>query len=148
LTFNNDGEDWAACAQDPGMSGRTEITLFKGSDTSTARTSFTSTISGSGDVSAGTTGVASGTSSPAYSIVDLTAAYSRQNSSRVARGFAFTASYEHLIIVDEFEFASGSAIHNVTWAMHTMATIKLAAGTVLVFSTVFFGLSRSMLFVY
>ena len=115
LTFNNDGVDFAACAQAPGMDGRTEITLFEGGDTAAS--------DGGG---AAATGAAS--SSPAYSIVDLTAAYSRQNSSRVERGFAFTASYEHLIIVDEFEFAPGSAVRNVTWSMHTMATIKLAAG--------------------
>ena len=45
--------------------------------------------------------------------------------SRVDRGFAFTPSYKHLIIVDEFEFASGSGVHNVTWTMHTMAAIQL-----------------------
>jgi hypothetical protein len=57
--------------------------------------------------------------------VDLTAAYGPQNSSRVERGFAFTASYEHLIIVDEFEFANRSTVQNVTWSMHTMAAIRL-----------------------
>ena len=63
LTFNNDNIDNSnrgACAQAPGMAGRTQITLFTGSDTTTAD--------------------AVSSSSPAYSIVDLTAAYSPQNS--------------------------------------------------------------------
>ena len=47
------------------------------------------------------------------------------SSRRVERGFAFTASYEHLVIVDEFEFAVGASVHNVTWAMHTTANIAL-----------------------
>jgi hypothetical protein len=72
----------------------------------------------------------SSSSSPAYSIVDLTGAYGPQNSSRIERGFAFTESYEHLLIVDEFEFAAGATVRNVTWAMHTMAAIWLPqAGT-------------------
>ena len=120
LTFNNDNIDNSnrgACDQDPGMSGRTQITLFEGSDTSGAR-----------NVSIGGSGATMRSSlSPAYSIVDLTAAYNPQNSSRVERGFAFTASYEHLFIVDEFEFTSESSVHNVTWSMHTMATIKLGS---------------------
>ena len=169
LTFNNDGADWAGCDQDPGMSGRTEITLFKGSDTaSTASTAGTYGAAGAAgarataDATAGTaspdgnyirmrhhgdtahvrtgdvkgggeaagaahapTDAAAVSNAPAYSIVDLTAAYGRQNASRVERGFAFTAAYEHLMIVDEFEFATGSHVTNVTWAMHTMADIKL-----------------------
>jgi hypothetical protein len=117
LTFNNDGVDQASRAgsdQNPGMTGRTQITLFQGSDTEAA-----STTSENEAVS----------SSPAYSIVDLTAAYSLpgQNSTRVERGFAFTASYERLFIVDEFAFRSGSSPDNVTWSMHTMASIKLQA---------------------
>jgi hypothetical protein len=116
LTFNNDGADWAHCAQEPGMSGRTEVTLFKGSDAA-ANPDRTATAT-----------AAAASSSPAYSIVGLTAAYSRQNSSRVERGFAFTTSYEHLLIADEFEFAPGAAIDNVTWSMHTMAAISIAAG--------------------
>ena len=117
LTFDNDGIDNSnrgACDQDPGMTGRTEITLFEGSDT---------------DRPAAAAAAGASRSSPAYSIVDLTAAYSPQNSSRVERGFAFTESYEHLLIVDEFEFAAGSSVNNVTWSMHTMASIKLNAGT-------------------
>ena len=56
----------------------------------------------------------------------MTAAYGPQNSSRIERGFAFTESYEHLLIVDEFEFgAVDSSPRNVTWTMHTMATIQL-----------------------
>eukprot|EP01051_Picozoa_sp_SAG22_P021684 SAG22_NODE_4889_length_1140_cov_1.226705_3_plen_120_part_01 len=54
----------------------------------------------------------------------MTAAYGPQNGSRVERGFAFTESYEHLLIVDEFEFAAGSTLRNVTWTMHTMAAIQ------------------------
>jgi hypothetical protein len=103
LTFDNDGDDNSnrgACDQVPGMTGRTQITLFKGNDT------------GSSDVH-------TASSSPAFSIVDLTAAYSPQNSSRVERGFAFTKRYEQLLIVDEFEFDAGAAVHNVTWSMHT-----------------------------
>ena len=113
LTFDNDGIDninRGACDQDPGANGITAITLFAGSDT----------ISPDHD---GPGGV--GSSSPAYSIVDLTAAYGPQNSSRIERGFAFTESYKHLLIVDEFEFAAGSTVRNVTWTMHTMATIQL-----------------------
>ena len=117
LTFDNDGLDNSnrgACDQDPGASGITAIRLFAGS--STTGTSH----EGEGDAAVG------GSSSPAYSIVDLTAAYGPQNSSRIERGFAFTESYEHLLIVDEFEFgAVDSSPRNVTWTMHTMATIQL-----------------------
>ena len=67
-----------------------------------------------------------GSGSPAYSIVDLTAAYGPQNSSRVERGFAFTESYQHLLIVDEFEFTAGATVRNVTWTMHTKAAIELS----------------------
>jgi hypothetical protein len=134
LTFNarphrreNDGGDWGGSDQDPGMTGRTQITLFEGSDTDAGSGGNNQHhISGSGGPgSSGAAGAAS--SSPAYSIVDLTAAYGPQNSTRVERGFAFTASYEHLAIVDEFEFAPGASIHNVTWSMHTMAAITLGA---------------------
>ena len=59
--------------------------------------------------------------------MDLTAAYGPQNSSRVERGFAFTESYQHLLIVDEFEFAAGATVRNVTWTMHTKASIQLSA---------------------
>lgn len=114
LTFDNDGLDntnRGACDQDPRADGITSITLFAGSDTIQ-------------DKHDGVSGVIR--SSPAYSIVDLTAAYGPQNSSRVERGFAFTDSYEHLFIVDEFEFAVGSSTHNVTWTMHTMAAIQLS----------------------
>ena len=101
------------------MSGRTQITLFAGSDTTT--TTITTTSGSNIDSAA----AATSSVSPAYSIVDLTAAYGPQNASRVERGFAFTAAYEHLFIVDEFEFSVGSPVHNVTWSMHTMASIKL-----------------------
>ena len=117
LTFNNNGADWAGCDQEPGMAGRTQITLFEGTSANTRA----AMAAGAG--ANPTTATVS--SSPAYSIVDLTAAYGRQNSSRVERGFAFTASYQHLIIVDEFEFAARSSVHNVTWSMHTMADIKV-----------------------
>eukprot|EP00729_Bicosta_minor_P012448 gene12448-30134_t len=133
LTFNNDWADQASRAysdQNPGLAGRTQITLFQG----------TGTVAASTTAAAATTAAASEdatlSSSPAYSVVDLTAAYSLpgQNSSRVERGFAFSASYERLFIVDEFAFSScsdsGAPPHNVTWSMHTMATIKLhAAGS-------------------
>lgn len=121
LTFNNNGVIGASQAgsdQDPGMTGRTEITLFKGH-----------TTTGSTDGTGSTGDTAPGTSSPAYSIVDLTAAYNRQNSTRVQRGFAFAATYAHLFVVDEFDFAPGAAVRNVTWSMHTMASIKLHAGS-------------------
>lgn len=112
LTFNNDHMDNSnrgACGQDPGMTGRTQITLFEGSDTDSAPS------------------VAARSSSPAYAIVDLSAAYALpHNSTRVARGFAFTASYERLFIVDEFSFAAHAPVQNVTWSMHTRATIKIA----------------------
>lgn len=111
LTFDNDGLDntnRGACDQDPGPDGITSITLFAGSD------SIQDTVT-----------TPESDSSPAFSIVDLTAAYGRQNSSRVERGFAFTESYEHLLIVDEFEFAPTSTVRNVTWTMHTMAAIQL-----------------------
>ena len=116
LTFNNDNVDNSnrgACDQDPGLTGRTAITLFKGSDTVQLNDSAHD------DAPAPS-------SSPAYSIVDLTAAYGPQNSSRVERGFAFSESYEHLLIVDEFEFSAGSSVGNVTWTMHTMAAVKLS----------------------
>lgn len=63
--------------------------------------------------------------SPAYSIVDLTAAYGvpvgypGDSATRVERGFAFTADYGALVVVDEFEYPSQP---NVTWGMHVNAT--------------------------
>ena len=115
LTFDNDGLDNSnrgACDQEPGANGITAITLFAGSDTHKDD------------------GTTAGRSSPAYSIVDLTAAYTPQNSSRVERGFAFTEHHAHLLIVDEFEFPAGSTLRNATWTMHTMAAIRLlTAGT-------------------
>ena len=93
LTFDNDGLDNSnpgACDQDPGAKGITAITLFVGS----------TAVQGSPEAD---TGATVGSSSPAYSIVDLTAAYGPQNSSRVERGFAFTDSFEHLLVVDEFD---------------------------------------------
>jgi len=127
LTFDNDGLDNSnrgACDQDPGASGITAISLFAGS--STTYSHHEGEGEGEGDAVVG-----GSSSSPAYSIVDLTAAYGPQNSSRIERGFAFTESYEHLLIVDEFEFEFGGAVdssttpRNVTWTMHTMATIQL-----------------------
>jgi hypothetical protein len=115
LTFDNDGLDntnRGACDQDPGPNGITSIILFAGSDTIPD--------------SHNTVAALDRTSSPAFSIVDLTAAYGPQNSSRVERGFAFTESYEQLLVVDEFEFAATSTVRNVTWTMHTMATIQLS----------------------
>eukprot|EP01043_Picozoa_sp_COSAG02_P016253 COSAG02_NODE_711_length_18126_cov_43.786986_12_plen_169_part_00 len=61
--------------------------------------------------------------------MDLTAAYRPQNSSRVERGFAFTESYQHLLIVDEFEFTAGATVRNVTWTMHTKAAIQLSTAS-------------------
>lgn len=119
LTFNNDladNDNRGACDQDPGMTGRTEITLFAGSDTGASLGASESDAA------------MSASSSPAYSIVDLTAAYNPQNSSSIERGFAFSKSYEHLFIADEFTFAPSSAVENVTWSMHTAATIKLGGG--------------------
>ena len=108
LTFDNDNNDNSnrgACDQYPGMAGITEIILFQH----------------------GTSAI---TTSPAYAIVDLTAAYANQTgASRVQRGFAFTEHFEQLIIVDEIEFSNRSSAEsarvpsNVTWTMHTFAQI-------------------------
>ena len=141
LTFDNDGLDNSnrgACDQDPGSNGITGISLFvappppAGTGTGTTDDHSGSDASHAAAVQAQVQAQAqaqaqgsSSSASPAYSIVDLTAAYGPQNSSRVERGFAFTESYEHLLIVDEFEFASGSSVRNVTWSMHTMASIQL-----------------------
>ncbi len=103
------------------MTGRTEITLFAGSDTG-------SSIGISPMAESTSDAVVAASSSPAYSIVELTAAYSPQNSSRIQRGFAFSKAYEHLFIVDEFKFAPSSVVENVTWTMHTAATIVLGSG--------------------
>ena len=124
LTFDNDGLDNSnrgACDQDPGASGITAISLFAGSSTT-----YSHHHEGEGE-GEGDAVVGGSSSSPAYSIVDLTAAYGPQNSSRIERGFAFTESYEHLLIVDEFEFVAVDSTppRNVTWTMHTMATIQL-----------------------
>ena len=120
LTFDNDGLDNSnrgACDQDPGSSGITGISLFVGGTDSGSDASDAAAAQAQAQ--------GSSSASPAYSIVDLTAAYGPQNSSRVERGFAFTESYEHLLIVDEFEFAVGATVRNVTWSMHTMASIQL-----------------------
>ena len=78
LTFNNDQLDnrnRGACGQDPGMSGRTQITLFAGSDTSSAG-STGGWGSGGGTVATdAAAAAAAASSSPAYSIVGLTEAY-------------------------------------------------------------------------
>ena len=114
LTFNNDNDDNSnrgASDQDPSLDGITEISLFKV------------------EHGAGARGKGVAAASPAYAIVDLTAAYAKQGASRVQRGFAFTARYETLLIVDEFEFeraAQAAAVTNVTWAMHTLAEIEVA----------------------
>jgi hypothetical protein len=122
LTFNNNNVNWSACTsacdQDNEMTGITEITLFEHSNGGKGSADGTATVPKS--------------SSPAYAIVDLTAAYAKQGATSVQRGFAFTADYEQLIIVDEFEFNASAPIHNVTWAMHTLADIKtLGASAVL-----------------
>ena len=105
LTFNNNGADWGACDQDPGMSGITEITLFETSEASTAP-------------------------SPAYAIVDLTAAYAKPlnaSANRIERGFAFTEGFQQLLVVDEIAYQDNksSVVDNVTWTMHTLADIHL-----------------------
>jgi hypothetical protein len=135
LTFDNDGLDNSnrgACDQDPGPNGITAITLFAGRDTIPPQEEDhgapAAAAAGVGSRSNSSASSSSSSSSPpAYAIVDLTAAYGPQNSSRIERGFAFTESYEHLLIVDEFVFAAGSTVRNVTWTMHTMAAIKLPA---------------------
>ena len=102
LTFNNNGADWGACDQDPGMSGITEITLFETSE-----------------------GAAT---SPAHAIVDLTAAYAKPlnaSTNRIQRGFAFTKGFQQLIMADEIAFQDKHSVDNVTWTMHTLAEIRL-----------------------
>ena len=64
--------------------------------------------------------------SPGYAIVNLTAAYA--GAARVERGFAFTEGYEQLVVADEIEFAAaaaaaGGGFRNVSWSMHTAASI-------------------------
>jgi hypothetical protein len=120
LTFGNDmldNSNRGASDQDPGMAGITEITLFEHGGAT-------------GDDS-------SSSSSPAYAIVELTAAYANQTgAARVQRGFAFSAEFEQLLIVDEIELprsggggSSGAApVDNVTWTMHTFAEIKAGGG--------------------
>ena len=117
LTFGNDmldNSNRGASDQDPGMAGITEISLFEH----------------------GATGIST-SSSPAYAIVALTAAYANQTgAARVQRGFAFSVEFEQLLIVDEIELprsggggSSGAApVHNVTWTMHTFAEIKAGGG--------------------
>ena len=105
LTFNNNGADWAACDQDPGMSGISEITLFHHDSEG------------------------HGSTSPAYAIVDLTPAYAKPlnaSANRIQRGFAFTRGFQQLLVVDEIAFQNGQqSIVNVTWTMHTLAKIHL-----------------------
>ena len=113
LTFNNNGADWAACDQDPGMSGISEITLFHSDNEEGQETA-------SND---------NGATSPAYAIVDLTPAYMKPlNASvnRIQRGFAFTRGFQELLVVDEIFFQkSQQSIVNVTWTMHTLANIHV-----------------------
>jgi len=61
-----------------------------------------------------------------YAIVDLSNGYQAQGAASVKRGFALINGFTQLLIVDEFDFASAP---NVTWAMHTPATIDIAAAS-------------------
>ena len=122
LTFNNDNVDnrnRGASDQDPGVSGITAIKLFE----------HGATVKHQQGAPA----------SPAYAIVDLTAAYAKPfGTKRVERGFAFSAGFEQLVIVDEFELSSSSSssnssssapvVTNVTWTMHTLADITIGDG--------------------
>jgi hypothetical protein len=55
-------------------------------------------------------------------VVDLTAAYAARGATRVTRGFAFTADFKQLVVVDEVEHPTA---RNVTWSMHTRAAVQL-----------------------
>lgn len=103
LTFDNNGHDWSLCDQDPTAAGITEVTLFAHGANASDDARFSA--------------------SPSYAIVDLTAAYRDQGAVRVERGFAFTAGYAQLVVVDEFVFAANASVSNVTWAMHTLAAV-------------------------
>lgn len=113
LSFNNDHDKFPGnCAQNPFKEGITEISVFNSTEDRHAK-------------------------SPAFAIVELTAAYTSPTTTasndtsapatltppkRVQRGFAFTSDYRSLVIVDEFDHQSAD---NVTWAMHTLADISL-----------------------
>jgi hypothetical protein len=70
----------------------------------------------------------------AYAVVNLTAAYAKQggpapplpHAGLVMRGFAFSADYLTLYIVDEFDFEAAA---NVTWALHTRAVVEVKHAT-------------------
>lgn len=66
--------------------------------------------------------------SPAYAVVDMSAAHAAQGATRVERGFAFTQGHERLVVVDELDFAAASGAQNVSWSMHTLAHIELVRG--------------------
>jgi hypothetical protein len=137
LTFNNNGSNWGECDQDPGVSGITEITLFEhigsanhiGAPTNTPDPRSAS-ASPNADTNANSSSIVTANNSPAYAIVDLTAAYAKQGISRAERGFAFSANYEDFFIVDEIE-CNKSSVQNVTWSMHTLAKIKLSGASAL-----------------
>lgn len=68
-----------------------------------------------------------------FAVVDMTSAYrsgggpspEKAPAARVMRGAAFTPDFATAVIVDEFDYSSAS---NVTWAMHTSATIVIGTG--------------------
>ena len=84
LTFNRNDATPGTCGQDPSSAGITEISLFEHDESQGGNPSSEAYVAGGG--------------SPAYAIVDLTAAYSKQGAaSHVQRGFAFTPSFEQLL---------------------------------------------------
>lgn len=80
--------------------------------------------------------------SPGYAVVNMSAAYAKQGkrgmkkggAARVERGFAFTKSFEQLLVVDELDLPLGDSggakgARNVSWSMHTVSVIDLEAHT-------------------
>ena len=97
LTFNRNDATPGTSGQDPTRAGITQITLFEHSGSLKGPSP-----SSEGYVAAG--------GSPAYSIVDLTAAYRKQGATRVQRGFAFTAGFKQLLCAWPLGIVAGALL--------------------------------------
>ena len=97
LTFNRNDATPGTSGQDPTRAGITQITLFEHSGSLKGPSP-----SSEGYVAAG--------GSPAYSIVDLTAAYRKQGATRVQRRFAFTAGFKQLLCAWPLGIVAGALV--------------------------------------
>lgn len=66
-----------------------------------------------------------------FLVLDLSAAYASNTSgiATVRRGVASLSNVSSVLVVDEFGFSNASAVANVTWRIHTNATVAVISPT-------------------